>query len=311
MKKMEVHKKEPTPVYTNKVEKVEYFDIVHIASMKELNDKLESIRKEEYFYRGVNNSLYKIFSSYHRYLFETEYPLVDERSLGDSKILNSQFEEQIFNETFRSTLEELKSKQENEDDYLVVGNLYQKYLFLAMSKLQHYAKRSFLIDFTIDPLVALFFAVYKHQDAEQVSVMYFPKSDINYISFDHKHNSEIELLVESNKVFEDLNNERILKAQFFKVARHFLYSPIVLSIEFGEISIGNFRQEKQMGCFICYNPHLFNSPLENRIVSGFENPANRVSKTKITSVDIDKKLIPEIKYLLFEKGYTEKSLGLK
>lgn len=309
----EIHKSESLPKYKSSKEKSDFFDMKLIDSVEQLQKEIEALDKGKYYFRGVSNWSYKMYSSYHRYLFTQEYEYIKERSLAESEVLNSQFDKIVKDKVFIETSKRIADHYNDDNEGYRIDNAFDRHLFLSMSKLQHYDQLSFLLDFSYNPLVSLYFACTNNNGTERASLIYFPKEKINYVDLEKK-DEHLMFYGDKEKFHKDLENAEYLKNTFHRIGRWYLTTPIVLAIDFENEFIFNERQQKQEGCFITYRPNGLGGPrvkpLEELLAIGFTNPANREQNTKPTSLEINPDIFKDVNKMIKEKGITKSNLGL-
>ena len=184
---MEIHKSQPLPFYLSSSEKEEHFRLKQINTFTELIEEIESLNEEEHIYRGVNDASYKMLSSYHRHLHTEEYKCEDERSLGDSQFLEEQYKKLSNNSSFiEAAMEIADSYNKTEEGQYRIDGALDRFLLTCSSTLQHYENISFLLDFTSDPYVGLFFSTYQHSEADFISLIYFPVSLIEKLNLENE-----------------------------------------------------------------------------------------------------------------------------
>lgn len=310
---MDIHRKQSLPFYSSIQEKEEYFSIKQINTLVELINEIESLNEEGHIYRGVNDSSYKMLSSYHRLLHTGEYKCEDERSIGDSQFLEEQYKNLSNNSSFIEDAMEIADSYNitDEGEYRIDGAL-NRYLFTCSSTLQHYENISFLLDFTSDPYVGLFFSTYQHSEADFISLIYFPVSLIEHLNLESEDDF-IEVYSSRDEFHKYLTDSDYVIRRLKNLATHFLTDSRPLVLESYNRYILNDRQEKQKGCFVLYKPNTLCGPsesaLEEVIISKFDNPKNK-GRVKPTSIEIPRNLIPEINSFLRSIQISKKSLGL-
>ncbi len=307
---------DPIPKYQNESEKELHFNIVKIETAEQLTDLIAQLSEVDLIFRGVHDSTYKVFSSYHRYLHlnkgDKSY-VEDEGSLLTSKVISAQIEKIVCSRSFRKTFMRIA------DDYAEKsGGKYRldtghfRYLFHSLSKMQHYNEHTFLVDFTYDIYVGLLFATLDHHNSPYVSLIAYPIHNVLPVNLEDT-SEDIEHYAERENVKHHLENSGLLKKKLYDVGLQQLYHPIVLFIGAEEKYLRNNRQKLQQGCFIIYTPTnstgIMNEGLESLIADPKTNPTNP-SGVKLTSYEISASLIPDIKRILKMHKVTPYSIGL-
>lgn len=305
----------PIPKYIDSTDKEQYFTIKKIETLKELQSLIDELQGQELIYRGMHDSMYKIFSSYHRYLHSkkgNESYVDGEVSLMKSKIIGEQIDKIVTSCSFR------KNYLQIADDYAKANNgRYRldtghfRYYFHSLSKMQHYNAHTYLVDFTYALYVGLLFAVLNHRKASYVSLITFPKNLLTPLDLSDSP-ADVETYTERSFLVRDIKDPGLLKSKLYDVGLHLLLSPRILLVKAEEKYVRNKRQRNQHGCFLLYDPisskGIIDDGLESRISDSYYNPRN-TSSQKFTSYEISSALIPDIKKILKAKKITPFRLG--
>lgn len=120
----------------------DFFENIIIDDKNSLERKLEQLSQKEYMFRGVNNALYKMYSSSQRHwILKDQY----------YKVLQAQkYVDYIYN-----AINKVKGNKEIQQIFSEEIPINDGF---ALALLQHYAECSPFLDFTIDFKGALFFA---------------------------------------------------------------------------------------------------------------------------------------------------------
>jgi len=308
----DIHKASSLPEYTSFEEKKESFDVRIVDNINQLNTHIEFYSDKDYLFRGVNSWKYKMLSSYHRYLHLTKYPWFDERSIEDSKLLNAQIDTLFESNDFKEHCQFVAEMYIEDKERILLNNVIERNFFLTMSKLQHYENKSFLIDFTEDPFVALWFAIYDNKEEdERISLIAFPKNRIRYLSLDPEQD-KYKAFGSKERLLKNISNPEYMKIQLGVIEKMLWFSAPVVHINYEDNFIKNARQEAQKGSFIAYSPPMksgnySDEGLENLLINGHCNPVNH-DRTKPISLEISNSKIPEIEDILKQKGINKESL---
>jgi hypothetical protein len=305
------------PIYENLIEKAEYFEIISIQSLEELNTLFEEHSNVKGIYRGIGSSQYKIFSSMQRQIIQnnlTDFSLDDYiKTVRNNKLLRRYFDE------FEIPLSKL--------------SIY--------SYLQHYGAPTPFLDFTTNFSSALFFATEKHDASkftrmndisDTFSLFYIQDEDLELLNIDETLEGMQKLIKLGRnmwKQYEGYTDELYIEYidKLFDIKTLEIYL-IENSRNLKDVynTFNNIRIIAQDGLFICNNS--LSQPLESVIKTFFseatkysyspwdddeseqakkindeyqktleKNRENqmRLSKNIIKSYEIDKELIPEIK----------------
>src|SRR6056297_271779 len=238
-----------------------------------------------------------MLSSYHRHLHTEEYKCEDERSLGDSQFLEEQYKKLSNNSSFiEAAMEIADSYNKTEEGQYRIDGALDRFLLTCSSTLQHFENISFLLDFTSDPYVGLFFSTYQHSKADYISLIYFPVSLIEQINL-KSEDEFIKVFSSRDKFHKYLTDPDYVIGRLKTLSNHFLvdYRPFLIKSD--KKYIVNERQRKQKGCFIGYDPNYLCAPdvvtLEERLKRKFYNKIN-IDEVKPTSIEIPRSLIPKI-----------------
>lgn len=186
---------------------------------------------------------------------------------------------------------------------------------------QHYGLPTHLIDFTRDPWIALFFAIYKHENCKDVcddsvnlqnyvAVIRLEADKEELVDYEKMRKDFIDkymgpVIENSSLIYQNAWNESCCRWDKYDDSRELLELNRLAIIDHlsGKRKIGNDRIEKQKGVLfsLCAHSDLC---LEDavRMVEG---------EHKLHCILISQELIPYINELLERKGINEESLGLK
>ena len=185
---------------------------------------------------------------------------------------------------------------------------------------QHYGLPTHLIDFTRDPWIALFFAIYNHENCKDmcdnsvslqnyVAVICLEADKEELVDYEKMRkdsmNNMNSALKNSSPIDQNAWNESCRKWDKYDDSSELLKLNKLAIIDHlsGNRKIGNDRIEKQKGVLFSLCVHS-NLCLEDavRLVEG---------KHELHCTLISRKLLPYINELLRKKGINEESLGLK
>lgn len=288
------------PEYTKLSEKESIFSCKTIDSQKAFDDAIMSLVKTKttYFFRGVNEAKYKMYTSGQREYIEKEY-------------------KNICGCTYWNFVQSLICPLRQDKDLLqfykaINKNLSDSFFY---TYLQHYGAPTPYIDFSTDIYVALFFCAYKLQQAPS------DKEIDNYFSLYYidngmsKKDAILRTLYESFKVTErkkqpsqetfldsDDQEKRKNKLRFFLTTK-----------ELNDISMFYINQEATLGTF-AGSRIIYQIPNRNMIAqkglliynNSEKEPLENIPmfRQKIRCLNIHKSLSDYIKTRCVDNGYT-------
>ncbi len=288
------------PEYTKLSEKESIFSCKTIDSQKAFDDAIMPLIKTKttYFFRGVNEAKYKMYTSGQREYIEKEYDKICGCSYWDF---------------VRSLIRPLQHNQDLLQFYKAMGNNFSDSFFYTY--LQHYGAPTPYMDFSTDIYVALFFCAYKLQQAPS------DKEIDNYFSLYYidngmsKKDAILRTLYDSFKVTErekkplqetflDPNDQGKRKNKF----RFFLTTK-----ELNDISMFYINQEATLGTF-AGSRIIYQIPNRNMIAqkglliynNSEKEPLENIPmfRQKIRCLNIHKSLADYIKTKCLDNGYT-------
>ncbi|MBI2270429.1 MAG: FRG domain-containing protein [Bacteroidetes bacterium] len=298
------------PKYNNFEEKKAYFEIIKINDFETLWDKLGKINFEA-IYRGVSSSLYKIFSSQHRFIIENDLSndnneLLITRELF-KHVLKLSYLNDLFCETQRTVGNIRLDSTINDTTSVSHKTIKLKYTFFLFSILQHYKAIAPLVDFTSNFQKALFFATDNVNEST-----YSDENNIkNYVSVYILNKGRIIKNKVNKSAHGKLTNPQRLKwmiEAWFKDAIELADSFFIDNCHYINDELHLFEDDEfieninlivQEGKFIFYKLNGKRS---------LEEVYKKAYGDKILSFEIHKKLIPEIILSLTEKKITHNTM---
>lgn len=290
------------PEYTKLSEKESIFSCKTIDSQKAFDDAIMSLVKTKttYFFRGVNEAKYKMYTSGQREYIEKEYDKICGCSYWDF---------------VQSLIRPLQQDKDLLRFYRVIGkNLSDSFFY---TYLQHYGAPTPYIDFSTDIYVALFFCTYKMQNSPSDTEI------DNYFSLYYvdngmsKKGAILRTLYESFKVTERKREKKPLQEVFLNPndqerrknkPRFFLTTK-----ELNDISMFYIDQEATLGRF-AENRIIYQIPNRNMIAqkglliynNSEKEPLENMSmfQQKVRCLNIHKSLADYIKTRCVDNGYT-------
>lgn len=293
------------PEYTKLSEKESIFSCKTIDSQKAFDDAIMPLIKTKttYFFRGVNEAKYKMYTSGQREYIGKEYDKICDCSYWDF---------------VQSLIRPLQHNQDLLQFYKAINkNLSDSFFY---TYLQHYGAPTPYIDFSTDIYVALFFCTYKMQNSPSGTEI------DNYISLYYidngmsKRDATLQTLYNSFKeaerkiekqplqeAFLDLKDRR-KRSAYQNKPRFFLTTK-----ELNDISVFYINQEATYGNFV-RNRIIYQIPNRNMIAqkglliynNSDTDPLEDLSmfRKKIQCLNIHKSLADYIKTKCVNNGYT-------
>ena len=263
---------------------------------------IEEYNNEEYIFRGVNNSSYKIYSSLHYHLLKKSINPLQEAYRGFiHDQLHPLYNHSYFFEYFLKSLKSIENinTDKNNTEIFVQREVKIKLAFYLCCLLQHYGGKTPFVDFTKDIRIALFFSGRNYSNNissdkinDYVSIYLIPRNSLNYLhnnnwramGKDRKNNSlnwSIENIKDylNNDIYNEHNEEELSK-----IIDNLFFKENIGWLEYEDF-LFNYNVIAQKGCFVIYQ-NLSDKSLEERYLE--------TSNNKILCLEVNKKLIPEI-----------------
>ncbi len=225
-----------------------YVEIKNINSWREYVEIHEKIDLSPYIFRGQSNAIdakgefikWKLESSFNRFYTK-------KNSFNFSSVLSQQLQDQLFNSFYSKYLY-------NNITNLTAFNALQKCIYL-----QHYGIPTCLIDFTFDPMIAMYFAMSgiqgssgsTYQDGN--SIHFSTEIERDYVSI-YRINTKI---LESAFSIKEINTESF-DSYLLSYETHY-HRDTALNAKLGLVlkpeEDRNFNLSAQKGCFLLFDNH--------------------------------------------------------
>jgi hypothetical protein len=307
--------------YINFEEKKIFVDTPKALVVEDINSLKNVIAKYNngrYIFRGVKDASYKLFSSLHYYMLTRNVSSMH-GNYPDfiSDQLFSLFSNNCIFDYFIKCQNPIETITQNNKPVAIFSKreVKHKLAFYFCSLLQHYSGKTPFVDFTKDINIALFFCIYKYKmqnnlsinDIEDyVSIYVLPSSSLYLYNNDwielHKREKDNSICWEEENIREYLHDE-INNRDNCNGLTSFIDNLLFLNkiswVDYDDF-LFNENLIAQKGSFVIYQ-NLSDKPLEERYYETYNS--------KITCIEIHKKLIPEItKSILEPSNITESTM---
>jgi hypothetical protein len=301
--------------------KKDFFEHLPISDFSELLHTLNSLHRMGYYFRGMSNSLWKLYTSMQREWINRDIQKIifDKNRLSlppftpaqttkfaQNGCLTSCQLDNMYHDFIREYLNYVKNSNN------LMGKIDSQCKIVndvsIFSALQHYGAPTPFLDFTSKPEIALFFATQTNNGNENFSI-YALKAGGNLPPFSNELMRFSDPLANATPTLGEIAQEEGLDpnkvhddSMEFKVWR----SPSLLVFEETEewyMRISNPRSDLQSGLFI------YNSSPTRPLEDAFVNNQN-LTLPKIKCFDISKELLPAVQAFTETVGCTKTTLGL-